>query len=68
MSHRIARGMGGTRTGQTDPALYCHLCHACHAWVEAHPREAAATGYKVPAGETLAWPVQMWDGPRVLTL
>lgn len=47
MSHRIARGMGGTLLGQDNPALYNGLCHDCHAWVEANPLLAHAGGWKV---------------------
>jgi len=50
MSHRIARGMGGSKVGQDNPALYNALCHACHAWVEANPLLAHAGGWKVDRG------------------
>lgn len=63
MSHRKARGMGGTRVNQDDPALYNALCRPCHAWVESHPFEARRYGWKVPLGVPLTeHPVRTWSG------
>lgn len=67
MSHRDAKGMGGSTEGQGNPALYCHLCHECHAWVEANPAKALSAGWKVPPGAKLEeWPVHMHDGNFLL--
>lgn len=63
MSHRKARGMGGSRLGQDDPALYNALCRMCHLWVERNPFEARRFGYKVAIGASLTEaPVRRWDG------
>lgn len=68
MSHRRARGMGGSTKGQDDPALYNGLCHHCHAWVEANPFEAKRWGWKVPRGRGLSeWPCKTWEGWKLLT-
>lgn len=67
MSHRVAKGMGGSTEGQGNPALYCHLCHDCHVWVEAWPTKALSAGWKVPPGAKLEeWPVHMHDGNYLL--
>jgi len=63
MSHRIARGMGGSLIGQDNPALYNALCHDCHAWVEANPLLAHAGGWKVDRGaDVTTAPVHTWYG------
>lgn len=66
MSHRVARGMGGTRRSEGSahsPANLCALCASCHQRVEAHPAWAYDTGLKVRRGrDPLAAPVRMWDG------
>lgn len=61
MSHRIAKGMGGSDKDQRSPALYNALCHRCHAWVEANPTEALATGWKVPRNtDPTQYPYRHW--------
>lgn len=63
MSHRKARGMGGSRKGQDDPALYNALCRHCHQWVEANPFEARRYGWKVARGtECSDAPFRSWQG------
>src|SRR5690242_16135926 len=66
--HRKARGMGGTK----DPAINDHAnlltlggsgTTGCHGWVEAHPTEAAADGFRVPSwADPAEWPVKTWRG------
>lgn len=63
VQHRRARGMGGTvRPDTSQPQNGIALCGSattgCHGWVEAHPAEAEANGWRVPqAGDPLKVPV-----------
>ncbi|ALY08874.1 HNH endonuclease [Arthrobacter phage Galaxy] len=55
LQHRRARGMGGSRARETDRAgnlvLVCGTgTTECHGWIEAHPAEAAARGFRIAAG------------------
>lgn len=50
VQHRVARGMGGTRTKMTTThGIY--LCGSgttgCHGWTEAHPDQARILGWRV---------------------
>lgn len=52
LQHRRARGMGGSRRASTDaPANLVLVCGTgtteCHGYIEAHPGEAAARGFRV---------------------
>jgi hypothetical protein len=63
MSHRKAKGMGGTRLDQSNPALFNALCRYCHQWVERNPFEARRYGFKVAIGGALeTTPVRRWNG------
>jgi hypothetical protein len=63
MSHRKARGMGGSKHGQDDPALYNALCRHCHQWVESNPFEARRYGYKVARDtDCHEAPYRSWQG------
>jgi hypothetical protein len=63
IQHRRARGMGGTDRPDTNaPQNGIALCGSattgCHGYVEAHPEEAEADGYRVPqGGDPLMFPV-----------
>lgn len=55
LQHRRARGMGGSRRTETDaPANLLLVCGTgtteCHGHIEAHPREAAARGFRLEQG------------------
>lgn len=55
LQHRRARGMGGSRRQDTDRAgnlvLVCGTgTTECHGWIEAHPAEASARGFRIAAG------------------
>ena len=52
LQHRRARGMGGSRRASTDAApnlvLVCGTgTTECHGYIEAHPQEAAARGFRI---------------------
>lgn len=52
LQHRRARGMGGSRRGDTGQAHNGTLVHGsattgCHAYIETHPQEAAERGFRV---------------------
>lgn len=52
LQHRRARGMGGSRRAATDaPANLVLVCGTgtteCHGYIESHPAEAAARGFRV---------------------
>jgi hypothetical protein len=70
MSHRIARGMGGTkRSGASahSPANLAALCSADHRHVEAYPFWAYSMGLKIRrGGDPLTTPIVMWDGRWLL--
>lgn len=58
LQHRRARGMGGSRRADTNSAVNLGaLCGSattpdgCHHWVESHPVEAAAEGWRVAQHE-----------------
>lgn len=60
ISHRIARGMGGTTREQwANLSRYMLICGRCHSLVENHPREAAKYGWKSPRFAP-AWTVPCW--------
>lgn len=55
LQHRRARGMGGTsRASSNDPANLLLVCGTgtteCHGWIEAHPQEAEARGFRMNSG------------------
>ncbi len=64
IQHRRARGIGGTDRPDTNaPQNGIALCGSgttgCHGWVEAHPIEAEAAGWRVPqGGDPLKFPVK----------
>lgn len=68
--HRVARGMGGTRSAWINaPANLLTLCGSgttqCHGWVEHHPEWAEAHGYSVrrwQAHAVVTVPVWTWRG------
>lgn len=45
--HRRARGMGGSTRAKHELSNLMTLCRTCHDWVEAHPNEARARGYRL---------------------
>lgn len=52
LQHRRSRGMGGTRRADANsPANLILMCGSattgCHGWIEAHPTEAAARGFRL---------------------
>ncbi|WPM94283.1 HNH endonuclease [Arthrobacter phage Marchesin] len=52
IQHRRARGMGGSRSQATNqPANLLLVCGTgtteCHGWIEAHPVEALARGFRI---------------------
>lgn len=50
-SHRIAKGMGGTRDPRSNTASNnLHSCRNCHNVVEADPAAAYANGWKIRRG------------------
>lgn len=54
LQHRRARGMGGSRQHATDqPPNLLLVCGTgtteCHGWIEAHPAQAAARGFRIAA-------------------
>lgn len=53
--HRVARGMGGTRsvrlaTPANGVALCGHGTAGCHGWAEHHPTDAGLLGWRLAAG------------------
>lgn len=69
LSHRIARGMGGTRETFDDLSRYNLLCHRCHLdLVEAYPDVALSLGLKVQRHDTPRLvPCRTWRGWVFLT-
>ena len=69
ISHRIARGLGGTTREQwTNLSRYMLLCGRCHDVVERNPASAAKYGWKSPRFSP-AWvvPTRTWRGWVFLT-
>ena len=69
ISHRIARGMGGTTREQWDDmSRYMLICGRCHAIVEGRPTAAAKFGWKSPRF-SYPWcvPARTWMGWVFLT-
>lgn len=68
--HRVARGMGGTRSAWiNEPPNLLTLCGSgttqCHGWVERHPTWAQAHGWSVSRHQWQvvdAAPVWTWRG------
>lgn len=54
-SHRVAKGMGGAgskgRAASDAPTNGLWSCRPCHMWVEAHPEESYARGWKLRHGQ-----------------
>lgn len=69
ISHRIARGMGGTTREQwTNLSRYMLLCGRCHDVVERNPETAATYGWKAPRfSPTHLNPCWTWRGWVFLT-
>lgn len=71
MSHRQARGMGGSSSRgrpHDRPSNVNSLCAKCHlTHVERYPEEAMEEGWRVPhGGDVLEVPIQMYDGVFLL--
>ncbi|TQS30010.1 hypothetical protein [Microbispora sp. KK1-11] len=50
-SHRVAKGMGGTRDERSNTAANnLHACRPCHDAVESQPARAYANGWKIRHG------------------
>ena len=68
LQHRRARGMGGSKLADTGQAHNGALVHGsattgCHHYIESHPKEAAARGFRIPQGSNPARiPLITWDG------
>ena len=62
-SHRIAKGMGGTRDPRSNTAANnLAACRACHDLVERSPAESYANGWKIRRGAAnpAEVPVRHW--------
>ncbi|WP_326643039.1 hypothetical protein OG884_06195 [Streptosporangium sp. NBC_01755] len=62
-SHRIAKGMGGTKDPRSNTAANnTHACRACHDVVERDPAAAYANGWKIRRGlaDPTDVPVRHW--------
>jgi 5-methylcytosine-specific restriction protein A len=60
-SHRIAKGMGGTKDPRSNTASNnLHACRACHNIVEADPKGAYARGWKIRHGQADPRMVPVW--------
>lgn len=62
-SHRIAKGMGGTRDPRSNTASNnLHACRACHDLVERDPAAAYNNGWKIRRGaaDPREVPVRHW--------
>ena len=62
-SHRIAKGMGGTKDPRSNTAANnMHACRACHDLVERSPAESYANGWKIRRGQANPTdvPVRHW--------
>lgn len=86
LQHRRARGMGGTRRPEANTPANLVLVHGtattgCHGYVEAHPHQAAARGFRLsqtaePSLEPIqyhtavgpAWLLLAHDGSMTLTI
>jgi len=67
LQHRRARGMGGTSAADADSVVnLAALCGTattgCHGWVEQHPAESLAGGWRVRQGDDPGRvPVVHWE-------
>lgn len=60
-SHRVAKGMGGTKDPRSNTASNnLHACRRCHMAVEADPAGAYARGWKVRHGVTDPADIPVW--------
>ncbi|MGW4663240.1 hypothetical protein [Streptosporangium sandarakinum] len=62
-SHRIAKGMGGTKDPRSNTAANnIHSCRRCHDLVERDPAAAYANGWKIRRGaaDPTEVPVRLW--------
>jgi gp62 family protein len=73
IQHRRARGMGGSKSPNTNsPSNLILLCgdgvRGCHGHIEQNRSEARKAGYNIPqfVDNPEAIPVQYWDGRTYL--
>lgn len=70
VQHRRARGMGGTNARPTvaGGVLLCgSATTGCHGWVESHPHDAAAAGWRLgPNEDPREVPILHWSWGSVL--
>lgn len=60
-SHRIAKGMGGTKDPRSNtPSNNLHACRACHDLAEGDPAGAYARGWKIRRGVADPKDVPVW--------
>lgn len=68
--HRIAGGMGGRSERTNQPSNIVTLCGSattgCHQWVESHPDDARALGYRLDRGADPTVERVWWQGVWVL--
>lgn len=63
-NHRVNRGMGGSSDPAVNLPSSLHLaCDLCNGWLEDHPAEAYAAGWKVRrGGDPSTIPIRYPDG------